>query len=85
MTSFIKEVDKIMTKHYYEINFYGEGHKDDYSWYIKNQKSLTDNEVKEVLKKDFLGNGVTQEMMNNIVLIQEIDSVEFTLSCGIKA
>lgn len=39
---------------YYEINFYGEFDERDYSWYIKEPKQLTNDEVVQVLKDKFL-------------------------------
>lgn len=71
---------------YYEVDLY-EYNNDEryYNWYLKNQGELTDEQVKAVLIRDFLGKGLSQEDINNITAIREITGDEFTTCSGISA
>ena len=73
-------------KYYYEINFYGEGHELDWSFYIKSDKELSQIGVVEKLKNEFLGvDGLTIEHINNIDCINIISGEEFTSCCSLPA
>lgn len=73
-----------MSKFYYEIGFYGEGNEKDFTWYIKNNKELSNKEIKEVLITEFK-NQISIEDMENIDSIEAISSTEFTSCCSIEA
>jgi len=71
---------------YYEIGFYGEGHERDWTFYMKSEKALTNEEVVEKLSNEFLGiDGLEQHHIENIDIISEITAEEFTSCCGIEA
>ena len=72
--------------HYYEIEFYGQLHDKDWTFYLKSEKKLTDQEIKSNLESQFLGvDGLEQHHIDNIVSINEIAGQEFTECCGISA
>lgn len=72
--------------YYYEIGFYGEGHEKDWTFYIKSQKTLSNDEVKEKLQNEFLGvDGLAQHHIDNIDVIGEITAEEFTSCSGLTA
>lgn len=71
---------------YYEINFYGEGHEKDWSFYIKSETDLSLKEIKKKLKREFLGvDGLEKHHIRNIDSVDEITAEQFTSFCGIEA
>jgi hypothetical protein len=73
------------TMNYYEIGFYGEGHKNDWTFYIKSERTLSNEEIINKLQTEFLGvDGLEQHHIDNIDVINEITAEEFTSCCGIE-
>lgn len=71
---------------YYEICFYGEGHEKDWTFYLKSEKELTDEQVSHKLEDEFLGvDGLEMHHIHNIDFITEISAEEFTMGCGKEA
>ena len=71
---------------HYEIQTYGEGHKKDFTFYLESAKRLSDEEVVQRLRQDFLGvDGLESHHLDNVVAILPITAEEFTDSCGVEA
>lgn len=71
-------------KHYYEVNFYGEGHEMNYPFYIKSIEELDNEKIVLKLENEFVRVGLLkQHHVENIVNFREITAREFSLSCGI--
>lgn len=71
---------------YYEIQTYGEGHEKDFTYYLESAKSLSNEEVVERLRQDFIGvDGLEAHHLDNVVDIIPITAKEFTDGCGVEA
>lgn len=75
----------VPTTVYYEICFFGAGHPDEWNFYIENSGSLTDEQVKQKLKGEFIGvDGLTLDLLDHIAYIQEISLEEYTECRGLS-
>ncbi|MNW58043.1 hypothetical protein D3C74_358840 [compost metagenome] len=71
---------------YYEIGFYGEGHEKDWTFYIKSETELNNDQVIAKLQNKYMGvDGLQQHHIDNIDCINKITAEEFTSCCSIPA
>lgn len=70
---------------YYEICFYGANHPDEWNFYIESERKLTDVEVKQKLKDEFIGvDGLTLALLDHIDYIQTISVEEYKTCRGLS-
>jgi len=68
--------------HYYKVGFHAESQEKDWLFYIKSEKALTNDEIKEKFQNEFLGvHGLEQHHIDNIDMICEISAGAFMLGC----
>lgn len=69
---------------YYEIEFYGVGHKEDFTYYLKTKEEFSIRELKEKLLNEFTGvGGLEEHHVENLIKVNKVSAEEFTEYSGL--